>query len=332
MAAQATAPDIGDEAAAVAAFETVAKATPALAEEPALIVEEPQTPEIAASGVASELSDAVLGTSSEQAHAVAQAVQAVEPEAAQMQMTDAFAPIAAETARDYASDEPLPPTGDETRDLVTEPSDATIPIAESSATQARSIVEEPRSASAPNVEAPDVVATSTLVPVAQLWETAMAVVAPPAEVMPAADALPPATELASPTDAAALPVSVGSPAPAPESPPVVGPPTPAQESTVMPETVAGPARALRQVQLVLSPIDSFPHLLEIQGRIGSLSSVHALQLRDFRSGVATFVASVADTLNGREFGALLQMLATLRLRLQRATEDSAELRVEPEGP
>lgn len=87
--------------------------------------------------------------------------------------------------------------------------------------------------------------------------------------------------------------------------------------------------AFRQLQLVLSPIDSFPELIEIQDRIASLSSVHSLRLRDFRNGVATFVTDVVDALDGRELGALLQMLATLRLRLEGATDDSVELRVEP---
>jgi hypothetical protein len=88
---------------------------------------------------------------------------------------------------------------------------------------------------------------------------------------------------------------------------------------------------VRELQLVLSPITSFPQLLAIQHRIASLSSVNALQLRDFRNGVATFAAGVTEALSGREFGSVLQMAVDLGLRLQGATENSVELRVEPDA-
>jgi hypothetical protein len=93
-----------------------------------------------------------------------------------------------------------------------------------------------------------------------------------------------------------------------------------------------PLRAVRELQLVLSPVMSFPQLLAIQHRIASLSSVSALQLRDFRNGVATFAAGVTEAMSGREFGSALQMLGDLHLRLEGAAENSVELRVEAQVP
>jgi hypothetical protein len=91
-----------------------------------------------------------------------------------------------------------------------------------------------------------------------------------------------------------------------------------------------PRGTVRELQVVLSPIGSFPELLRLQARIGSLSSVHALRLRDFRGGIATFSVGVTEGLTGREFGAVLQMFTELRLRLEGAGENTVELRVDPE--
>jgi hypothetical protein len=100
---------------------------------------------------------------------------------------------------------------------------------------------------------------------------------------------------------------------------------------IVPESTVAPLRAVRELQLVLSPITSFPQLLAIQQRIASLSSVNGIHLRDFRNGVATFAAGVTDALSGREFGSVLQMLTELQLRLEGATENSVELRVGPQA-
>lgn len=91
-----------------------------------------------------------------------------------------------------------------------------------------------------------------------------------------------------------------------------------------------PRGTVRELQVVLSPIGSFPELLRLQARIGSLSSVHVLRLRDFRGGIATFSVGVTEALTGREFGAVLQMFTELRLRLEGAGENTVELRVDPE--
>jgi hypothetical protein len=99
----------------------------------------------------------------------------------------------------------------------------------------------------------------------------------------------------------------------------------------VPESAVAPRRAVRELQLVLSPVTSFPQLLAIQQRIASLSSVNGIHLRDFRNGVATFAAGVTDALSGHEFGSVLQMLSELQLRLEGATENTVELRVGPQA-
>src|SRR4029077_5831799 len=89
---------------------------------------------------------------------------------------------------------------------------------------------------------------------------------------------------------------------------------------------------LRQIQVVISSIPSFPRLLELEQRIRSLPTVSALQLRDFRNGVATFAVSVGEAISAAEFGTAVQMLDRLRLRLEGANPTTAELRSEEEPP
>jgi hypothetical protein len=121
-----------------------------------------------------------------------------------------------------------------------------------------------------------------------------------------------------------------------ESAPIAEEAPPNVEPTAAPTEPAQPAiarrAAVRELQLVLSPVTSFPQLLALQHRISLLSSVHALHLRDFRNGVATFAAGVTEALNGREFGSVLQMAVDLHLRLEGATENGVELRVDPQVP
>src|SRR5439155_26462000 len=46
------------------------------------------------------------------------------------------------------------------------------------------------------------------------------------------------------------------------------------------------------IQLVLSPIQSFPRLVEIERRIQSLPVVRTLYVRDFRAGAATLAVAL----------------------------------------
>jgi hypothetical protein len=158
------------------------------------------------------------------------------------------------------------------------------------------------------------------------------------------DAVPPGTseveQLPAPSIAEELVAEMHAPA-VPEAPPeapevsapqpIAGSEAPAP-APVGPEATVAEQRAVRQIQIVISPVRSFPHLLEIQQRIESLSSVRTLQLRDFRNGVATYAAGVIEAMSALEFGAVVQMLENLRLRLEAAGETSVELRVEDPPP
>jgi hypothetical protein len=99
-------------------------------------------------------------------------------------------------------------------------------------------------------------------------------------------------------------------------------------SSLYPELTVADERGLHQIQVVISPIHSFPRLLETERRIRALSTVNALHLRDFRNGVATLTVSVGEAISPAEFGAVIQMLESLHLRLEGTTQSSVELRAE----
>ncbi len=116
------------------------------------------------------------------------------------------------------------------------------------------------------------------------------------------------------------------PGPSSEALPVA-PPAP-----TLPQPGAAVAQGLHQIQIVIAPIHSFPRLLETERRIRALSAVNALRLRDFRNGVATFAVAVAEAISPAEFGAVIQMLQDLHLRLEGSSQSSVELRAEDEPP
>ena len=116
-----------------------------------------------------------------------------------------------------------------------------------------------------------------------------------------------------------------------QSEPFITEPEPAPTSAVaFPELRVADERGLHQIQIVISPIHSFPRLLETERRMRSLSTVNALRLRDFRNGVATFVVAVSEAISPAEFGAVIQMLQDLHLRLEGTTQTTVELRAEDE--
>ena len=106
----------------------------------------------------------------------------------------------------------------------------------------------------------------------------------------------------------------------------------AAPAPTLPEPGAAVAQGLHQIQIVIAPIHSFPRLLETERRIRALSAVNALRLRDFRNGVATFAVAVAEAISPAEFGAVIQMLQDLHLRLEGSSQSSVELRAEDEPP
>src|SRR5207237_2547269 len=87
--ARTAAPDISGAPTAVVAVEPIARATPVRVEQSATVVEPLRTPEIMASGVLLELSETVVGTSSDQMRTAAEAVQPIEVQADQTPVASA---------------------------------------------------------------------------------------------------------------------------------------------------------------------------------------------------------------------------------------------------
>lgn len=149
---------------------------------------------------------------------------------------------------------------------------------------------------------------------------------PPIDYAPA-----PVEFVAPPVEFAPEPPAILEPQPSPE-PPITEARVEPSFSSLYPELTVADERGLHQIQVVISPIHSFPRLLETERRIRMLSTVNALHLRDFRNGVATLTVSVAQAISPAEFGAVIQMLESLHLRLEGTTQSSVELRAEDEPP
>ena len=135
--------------------------------------------------------------------------------------------------------------------------------------------------------------------------------------------------------------SAPAPAPAPPRSEVMAAPQPAPAPAVpVPATVEDveeapvrflPAEPSSEVQLVLSPIPSFPRLVEIERRIQSLPVVRTLYVRDFRGGVATLAVGLRQPLASSEFAAALSGLEHPRLRVVSSTRNVLELRIDGES-
>lgn len=82
------------------------------------------------------------------------------------------------------------------------------------------------------------------------------------------------------------------------------------------------------IQLVLSPVPSFPRLVEIERHIQSLPAVRTLYVRDFRVGVATLAVSLRAPMTAEEVSAMLAGLSDLRLRVVSWERNSLELRID----
>ncbi|GAC1698837.1 MAG: hypothetical protein NVS9B6_09570 [Candidatus Limnocylindrales bacterium] len=92
-----------------------------------------------------------------------------------------------------------------------------------------------------------------------------------------------------------------------------------------------PSEPSSEVQLVLSPIPSFPRLVEIERRIQSLPVVRTLYVRDFRGGVATLAVGLRQPMASSEFATALGGLEHPRLRVVSSTRNVLELRIDGES-
>ena len=125
------------------------------------------------------------------------------------------------------------------------------------------------------------------------------------------------------------------PAPAPEPLREVATPPPSAPAVIEDVEEAPirfvPSEPSSEVQLVLSPIPSFPRLVEIERRIQSLPVVRTLYVRDFRGGVATLAVGLRQPMASSEFAAALGGLEHPRLRVVSSTRNVLELRIDGEA-
>ena len=211
----------------------------------------------------------------------------------------------------------------------------------------------PRPANSPS---PSAQPSAAVVPAAQL---PVSVTPPPAPYVAPAPAPTPAPQPtyvapAQPTyvaPAAPRPVVVPQPqpsavvedvdvAPAAATPaPVTQAPPPAPAAATAPHAVPPQAREewvtptepIGEVQVVLSPISSFPRLVELERRLQGMPAVRTVYARDFRNGVATLAIGLRNPMTVDEFAAAVTRLEYPRLKVVSTTGYVLELRIDSEA-
>jgi hypothetical protein len=122
-----------------------------------------------------------------------------------------------------------------------------------------------------------------------------------------------------PAPVAAAPAPQPAPAPAPVAP------EPARE------WVAAPGEPIGEVQVVLSPISSFPRLVELERRLQGMPVVRTVYARDFRNGVATLAIGLRHPMTVDEFATAVTKLEYPRLRIVSTSGYVLELRIDAEA-
>ena len=155
---------------------------------------------------------------------------------------------------------------------------------------------------------------------------------PPPPPATAARPTPSAPTLA-PPPAEALPRFALHEVPRPIPEPAISPEraSAALEDLEIAPTRVEPAVPTTDIQLVLSPVASFPRLVDIERRIQSLPAIRTLYVRDFRGGVATLAVALRSPMTPEAFVSALSGLSQPRLRLVSGNRNVVELRVEGEA-
>lgn len=134
----------------------------------------------------------------------------------------------------------------------------------------------------------------------------------------------------------------GAPATAPATPPEpVEPaePAPAAEAATDQERIAAPMRPepgeapsvqtrSGEMQLTVTPVASFPQLVELERRIQSLPVVRTIYVRDFRSGVATLAVGLREPKTTAELAAEIGALSGPPLRVVGTRPNALDLRLD----
>jgi hypothetical protein len=127
--------------------------------------------------------------------------------------------------------------------------------------------------------------------------------------------------------AAASPVAH---APTPTPPPLPTP-APVAAEPAREQWVAAPSEPIGEVQVVLSPISSFPRLVELERRLQGMPVVRTVYARDFRNGVATLAIGLRHAMTVDEFAVAVTKLDYPRLRIVSTSGYVLELRIDAEA-
>jgi len=125
----------------------------------------------------------------------------------------------------------------------------------------------------------------------------------------------------------APPQAAPMPAPQPAPQPAPAPATePAREQWATAAT-----EPVGEIQVVLSPISSFPRLVELERRLQGMPVVRTVYARDFRNGVATLAIGLRHPMTVDEFAAAVTKLDYPRLRILSTSGYVLELRIDTEA-
>jgi len=109
-------------------------------------------------------------------------------------------------------------------------------------------------------------------------------------------------------------------------------PVPQPAPTPVAPTYTPPAtEAVGEVQVVLSPISSFPRLVELERRLQGMPVVRTVYARDFRNGVATLAIGLRHPMTIDEFAGAVTKLEYPRLRIVSTSGYVLELRIDTEA-
>ena len=184
----------------------------------------------------------------------------------------------------------------------------------------------PVSSAPPPAPAPVYVAPPPPAPVA-----APVHVAPPAPSAPAQPAQRPV--IVEQPSAIVEDIDLAPAAAAPPPTPVQPAPQPAPRAVPEParEEWVTPTEPIGEVQVVLSPISSFPRLVELERRMQGMPAVRTVYARDFRNGVATLAIGLRNPMTIDEFAAAVTRLEYPRLRVVSTSGYVLELQIDSEA-
>ena len=151
---------------------------------------------------------------------------------------------------------------------------------------------------------------------------------PPPEPAPHPSARP--TVVPPPAAAVVEDIDVA-PAQAAPAPAAAAPHAPRAVPEAAPEEWVTPSEPIGEVQVVLSPISSFPRLVELERRLQGMPAVRTVYARDFRNGVATLAIGLRNPMTVDEFAAAVTRLEYPRLKVVSTTGYVLELRIDSEA-